>query len=100
MCLVALVVGVAGHNERGLVVLADLLAAGALVAGIVLVASDSAVWHGLASCLLDPSPTKPETKHFEYLYGIWGAALIGLLVHAGYLLASEPPRPRPAQSSP
>ena len=64
-----------------------LLAACALLTGIVLVARVSAVSTAVESCSFMGSYTETFTDHVWYVYIVWGVALGVLLLQAGRLLA-------------
>jgi hypothetical protein len=85
---------VATHDRPRLLLLNLVATAGALLAGIALVAEDSAVERVRERCSLVGDSSSTESVHFFYLYGVWGVAAAILLWHAWRLvrggLAMEP----------
>lgn len=87
---VVLVAGVLGavsavgvRDRPRLRVLNLLLVAAAVMAALVLVADDSAISKEITTCSFMGTSTSTTTHNVSYLYFVWGAALIILLVQAG-----------------
>jgi hypothetical protein len=80
--VIGALVAVAIRNRPRLRVLNLLLVAGVLTAALVLVARDSAISKEITTCSFMETTTSRETHDLSYLYAVWGAALITILVQA------------------
>jgi len=80
VCSFGFAVSILVRNRPHLLSMNLVLAACALLIGIVLVARDSAVSTAVESCFLIQSSTETFTDHVWYVYIVWGVALAVLLL--------------------